>query len=143
MTTNPEESTHGRTIALTGVFLQVATILSTIGTVLGMRHAFSILHASPTGISDPRQLASAIGDVLIITAIGVGIGLIGLVLLCIALLGSRYRAEWFFWFLVLYGTLMVFTFPIGTLFGIFFLIYCLTRRHEFLKPTIPEFHHVA
>jgi hypothetical protein len=58
--------------------------------------------------------------------------LIGLVLLSVSLTAFRYREKWFFWFLAIYSWPLLFFFPIGTGFGLFFLIYCLSRREEFL-----------
>ena len=98
-----------------------------------MMHAFDTLAATP-GISDPQRLSANISEVLIATVVGLGLSIIGLVFLCVALFGCRYRAEWFFWFLVMYGGLLLFGFPIGTAVGIVLLVFCITRRHEFLKP---------
>lgn len=97
-----------------------------------------MLERSPSGIADPVQLASAFGDSLLITAIGFGISIIGIVLFMIALLGSRYRATWFFWFLVIYGGLALFNFPVGTLIGVFLLFFCLVNRSEFFRESAEE-----
>lgn len=93
---------------------------------------------SSSGISDPLQLSENIGEVLIATAIGLGFSLVGLVLIGIALFASRYRAPWFFWFLVIYGGLLLFNFPVGTVFGIFILVYCLTNKTQFLSVNASE-----
>ena len=131
---NAEQSNRGKTLALTGAFLQLGPVVGIAGTAIGMLRAFKTLESAGPGISDPQHVSAAIGDVLITTIAGLALGVVGIVLLCIALLGSRYRAEWFFWFLVIYGGLLLFSFPVGTPIGIFFLVYCLTRRQEFLLP---------
>lgn len=80
------------------------------------------------------QILSIIQHTIFLVILGYGIGFIGLILLVIALVKNRYRAEWFFWFLVIYGVIVMGTFPIiGLAFGIFFLVYCLTKRREFLN----------
>jgi hypothetical protein len=97
-----------------------------------MMRAFDTLAEAP-GISDPQRLSANISDVLIATTAGLVFSVVGLVLLCIALFGYRYRAEWFFWFLVIYGALLLLGFPVGSVVGLVFLVFCLTRREEFLN----------
>ena len=130
MNTADQTSNSGKTLALIGAFLQLGPVVGLIGTVIGMRRAFDTLGAA--GIADPEKLSANIGEVLIATVIGLALGVIGIVLLCIALFGCRYRAEWFFWFLVIYGGILVLQFPVGTALGLVFLVFCLTRRNEFL-----------
>ena len=103
-----------------------------------MMRAFDTLSSTPPGIGDPQQLGTHIGEALIATLVGFGLSIIGLILLCIALFGCRYRAEWFFWFMVIYGGVLLLSFPIGTVVGIMFLVFCMTPRHEFLKPKPTE-----
>ena len=127
-------SNSGKTLALTGALLQLGPLVGTVMTVIGMVQAFRTMESAQSGIGDPARLSAAIGHVLYGVFAGLVRGLVGLVLLFVALLGSRYRAEWFFWFLCIYGGLLTLSFPFGTAFGIFFLVYCITRRGEFLRP---------
>jgi len=57
--------------------------------------------------------------------------LIGLYLIMEALTSLRYRARWFFWFVIVFGVLILWAFPIGTLAGIFYIGYAWKRRREF------------
>ncbi len=98
-----------------------------------MINAFKTL-GSTHSFSDPAVISGGLGDSLFISAIGLFVGLIGLILLIVSLTAGRYRARWFFWFLVVYGVLLLFFFPAGTAFGLFFLVYCLTKTQEFLAP---------
>lgn len=132
---NSQKSNLGKKLALTGAFLQLGPVIGVVGTVIGMMRAFDTLAAQ--GIGDPQRLSANISEVLIATIAGLALGVIGLVFLCIALFGCRYRAEWFFWFLVIYGALLLLGFPVGTVAGIVVLVSCLTLRHEFLKPDEP------
>lgn len=75
----------------------------------------------------------------VVAGIAVLAGLIGLVLICVALVKDRYRAPWFFWLLVLYAPLLLLLLPIGTPFGIFFIIYPLMRRREFFQRDVSRF----
>ena len=68
------------------------------------------------------------------TVIGFIVGIIGLILITVSVAACRYRAEWFVWFLVVYGVLALSVFPVGTAFGVFFLVYFLTKRQEYLRP---------
>jgi serine/threonine protein kinase len=124
------ESIRGRTLALAGACLQAATPLAALATVLGMMH----LVATHPGVSDASELMSDVGNIILLSVFGWGLGLVGLmglIMLCIALVGYRYRAGWFFWFLVAYGVLVFFPSPFGLIFWVFFLMYCLIHRHEF------------
>lgn len=112
--------------------MQAGPLIGMMATVIGMRKAFCSLGAS--GINDPVQLSNNIGGVLVATAIGISIGLIGAILLFVSLLGFRYRAAWFYWFLVIYGVNILFAFPVGTVIGPFLLVYILTNRNQFLAP---------
>ena len=103
-----------------------------------MLHAFNTL-GSESGVADPRQLSGNINTVLVSTAIGVGLNIIGLVLVCIALFAKHYRAKWLFWFLIGYGSLVGYSslllpgFPVGSVLGIIILIYCIIKKAQFLQ----------
>jgi MotA/TolQ/ExbB proton channel family protein len=129
---NEIESSRGKKLALTGAILQLGPLVGLLGTVVSVIHGFNTLESSSPGIADPQRLRANVGETLYATIAGLILSLIGLVLLFIALFGCRYRAEWFFWFLVIYGALLLFGFPIGTVIGLIFIIFCLTRKHEFL-----------
>ena len=75
-----------------------------------------------------NQISSIYMDSLLLAVFGLVIGIVGLILLIIALVKYRYRAEWFFWFLVVYGGVLI-----ATPFGIFFVVYCLVHRREFVS----------
>jgi hypothetical protein len=97
-----------------------------------MMHAFETL--GKDGVGDPQRLSANIGEVLIPTAIGFGVSLAGLALICIALFRYRYRAKWFFWYLTISSCILLFGFPVGTIIGVIILSFCLARKHEFLTP---------
>lgn len=130
---NEYPSQSGAFIAKLGAWLQLAQIIGLAGTVLGMIKAFSSLKT--TGTSDPEVLSGAIGEVLISSAVSIAISFIGVLLVLISITLCRYRAAWMFWFLCLYGGLMIFScfFP----FGLFFLIFALVKKEEFLRPRAP------
>jgi len=126
----PPPSQRGSFIAKLGAWLQLAQVIGFGGTVIGMMKAFQVLGTS--GTADPAKLSGAIGEVLTSTFIGIAVALIGVILVIIAVTACRYRAAWMFWFLCVYGGLMIFSyfFP----FGLFFLIFALVKKAEFLPP---------
>jgi hypothetical protein len=128
-------NTRGRTLALTGAWFQLGPLFGLLGTVIGMISAFQKMGSEGTG--QPEALAHDIGFSLITTAIGLVFGLIGLILMLIALFGQKYRAPWFFWFLIVLSILMLLRFFVGTIIGIGLLIYLTTHRNEFKTETEP------
>ncbi|MCX6855376.1 MAG: MotA/TolQ/ExbB proton channel family protein [Verrucomicrobia bacterium] len=89
-------------LAKLGAWLQVLPIVGIIGTVLGMMHDFSMLGTN--GVGDPSKLSGAIGEVLISTALGFFGGMIGSVILGIAVFFQRNQPRWvkvIFWLSVL------------------------------------------
>jgi hypothetical protein len=95
--------------------------------MVAVKGAYETLGNNP-GMGDPAAISESIGLSFVI-------GFIGLILLAVSVTACRYRAEWFFWFLVVYEVLALSVFPVGTAFGVFFLAYCLTKRQEFLRPS--------
>lgn len=134
---NETPSNNGAFIAKLGAWLQFAQVIGLAGTVTGMMKAFRVLGTS--GTADPAKLSGAIGEVLISSFIGIAVAFVGLILVIIAVAACRYRAVWMFWFLCIYGGLMIISyfFP----FGLFFLIYALVKKDEFLprqQPSAPS-----
>lgn len=132
---NPASPNPGTLLAKIGALAQIGPLVGLSGTVWGMVGAFETLAAS--GVGDPEKLSAAIGDVLVSTAVGILFGLAGIILLVIAITFCRYRAPWAFWFLTIYGALLILAFPFGTPFGLFFVIYCQMKKNEFLTPNLP------
>ncbi len=125
-------SNPGKVLAILGTALQLGPIASLLNAFPGIDNAFrAVVHH---GLGDPVTLLPAFAEIAGWAVVGLAIGAAGLILLTIALAGKGYRRPWFFWFLVSYGGLLVPVFPVGTGFGTFFLVYCLTRRQEFLPP---------
>ena len=119
----------GRSLALWGAWLQLGPVFGLVGTVVGMVGAFNEIEKEGTG--SPEALADHISIALTTTAIGIIPALIGTVLLLVTLFSSKYRAPWFFWFMVIYSVLSLLAFPIGTVIGIIVLVYIIPRKEEF------------
>jgi hypothetical protein len=126
---NDPPSNNGAFIAKLGAWLQLAQFIGLAGTVAGMMKAFQVLGTS--GTADPEKLSKAIGEVLVSAAGGIAVSFVGLILVTIAVTACRYRAVWMFWFLCIYGGLMIFSYFVP--FGLFFLIFALVKKDEFLR----------
>jgi len=124
-------SKTGHRLALLGVLLQIFPVIGIIWSVIKMKAAMTDPgHAG----QDVGALAAHIGTIVLATCIALSGALLGLVFLAVALLKYRYRTPWSFWFLVIYGALSLFVFPIGTVIGVLLLTYALTKKPEFLTP---------
>ena len=132
----------GKILAIIGTALQLAPFIWVIAYLMTLFRLLNLANnPQPVDLNHPLEafnatmskMNSILGDGAVLLIIGLLVGIVGLVLLIIALTISRYRAEWFFWFSVIYGLILCAGFPIGTAFGIFFLVYCLTKRREFLN----------
>lgn len=137
-TMNEPPSNNGAFIAKLGAWLQLAQV---IGFAIGLARTapiwMKLFHEIGSGTpGDPALLSAIIGEILIATMIttagGIALSLAGIILVILSITVCRYRAVWMFWFLCLYGGLIIFSyfFP----FGLFFLIYGLMKKDEFLRP---------
>jgi hypothetical protein len=144
-TSNVRRFSKAQVFATVGVVLQLAPMIWVIDYYASIYRYFKSIMDMPASLSKDgvgaltgflsQEFALANHESwlfnLILTAMA--IGLVGLVILVFTLISLRYRAEWFFWFLIIYGVMLCGSFPFGTIFGVFFLVYCLTKRREFLR----------
>lgn len=117
---------NGRKYALWGAWLQVGAIIGLIWTVIGMISSFQ--NVSPSGTALANGISSELTPVLIASVAS----FIGVVLLAVALFRKKYRAAWFFWFLLIYGILIAMNYWEGTLIGGLLIIYLFYKKDEFL-----------
>ena len=122
---------RGRSLAKIGAFLQLGPLIGLAATGIGMIHSFNTLEKA--NATDPRELAGKVGEVLIFTAIGFTLGLIGLAIIFTALFTTPYRSRWIFWLLLIEGMLLLLAFPVGTVLGVLICLYCLTHKAEFFS----------
>ena len=121
---------NGRKFALWGAWLQLGAVIGLLWTVVGMVGAFQKISQSEP--ASAGALANEISIALITTVIGMIPAFIGVILMAVALFGKKYRAPWFFWFLIVYGVLWAMNFPEGTVFGGLLIIYLIWKKDEFL-----------
>ena len=130
----------GRALAILGLLLQIGPLVG-MGCAMVSMVSFQDKLMVRGGV-DQSALQLPLAQMFAPVIIGFAVGVVGAVLMVLALTVCRYRAEWFFWFVVVFGVLSLGAFPIGTGFGVFFLVYALTKRDEFLKkpvavPSVP------
>ena len=121
-----DRSATSPALAITGAALQSSLV------VVLFKIAPFLSTLATSGIGDPSSLVPAFEEFIPYCAVEFTLALLGLILLGVALVFHRYRAPWFFRFLVGYGVLLLPVVPVGTAFGLFFVIYCLTHRREFV-----------
>ena len=132
-------------LAVTGVALQLLIPITLWMSIADMNSAVASLDLSQHDRVD--RVMTSVGNVTgkMGTAVepilwGGGLAIIGLVVFAIAITRFRYRRPWAFWFSCIYGGCMALVFPTGTPFGLFLLIFALTRRTEFGHPPSPQGH---
>ena len=128
------EGSSGRWLAMTGAVLQLGPGLGLVGcAVAGLFHAFDV--GSSGNTLTATELSRDISGAILPFLIGSVFGLIGTVLLLIALFATEYRARWFFWFMMGYSIISLFAFPVGTVVGVVCLIALTKRKEEFTART--------
>ena len=130
-----------RALPIVGSFFLAGPLFGLLGTIFGLIKAFSVL---PDGNANPAALAEKISLALMTTTYGVAFGLVGVILVSIALFRRTNREPWFykcvstlsiFWFIMF--------FPIGLIIGIYLLVSFHKRKNEFylhnkLQPKIQK-----
>jgi hypothetical protein len=119
----------GKKLAICGVILQLGIFIGPAITAAVMLRTFFEIHQS--GTAESGKLAADMGFVLDVTVIGLAVALIGMILALIALFWQKYRARWFYRALLVFSVLWLFCVPLGTIFGLFLIIYLIMHRHEF------------
>ena len=117
---------NGRKYALWGAWLQVGAVIGLIWTVIGMISSFQ--NVSPSGTAMANGISNELTPVLIASVAS----FIGVILLAVALFRKKYRAAWFFWFLLIYGILIAMNYWEGTVIGGLLIIYLFYKKDEFL-----------
>ena len=121
---------NGRKWALWGAWLQVGAVIGLIWTVVGIISSFQ--QVLPSGAALAKEISSELTPVLTPVLIASVASFIGAILLAVALFVKKYRAAWFFWFLLIYGILIAMNYWEGTVIGGLLIIYLFYKKDEFL-----------
>jgi hypothetical protein len=97
--------------------------------ILGMIETFREITAS--GESNPRVMAQGIAEAMVPVILAVGVSAFGILGSVVLIVASSYRARWFFRLSVTLAIVHILAFPLGTAYGIAFLVLLLVKRREF------------
>lgn len=127
---------RGRWLAATGVALFSGPAWGMLVTAFAMMRAFNTLEVAGEA-ETAAVLAEDISLALMATMVGLIVGLVGVVLILIALFGVKNRERWFFnWSVVLAIIWCLVLFPYGLVVGVPVLILFISRRLEFARPSL-------
>ena len=126
----PRRATAGRRWALLGVGLFTGPVWGKLVSIVWILGAFTTLSESDGG--SPEVLAAQVSSALVAMGVGILVGLLGLILILVALLHRGNRERWFFWSAVVISVLWcVLLFPLGCVVGIPVALVFLLLREEF------------
>lgn len=117
-----------------GVFFAVpgAVFLLYILLHAGLAVASMVRQLAQQGTADARLMGQMVGELIVTLAARGFVALPVVAVLVLALLACRYRAVWFYRYLLVVSPLLMLLVPFGTLFGAWFLMYLWKRRREFV-----------
>lgn len=114
-----------RILPVTGCILLTGPLFGLLGTIVGMLKAFSRLG---DGDTDPSLLAGDISIALMTTIYGIVFGLVGVILVSIALFRRTNREQWFYRYVFVLSIFWCISLcPIG----IYLLVVFCKRKNEF------------
>ena len=127
---------RGKRQAVIGAWLQAAGIIWPVAMFIQDHYLRDYV------IGPRRWLDGQLGvSVMLLCAAAVIFGLlatlVGLVVSMRAMLVSRFRSPWFFWFHLIYALILLTGFPVGTIIGLVILCYILPHKAEFF-PSPPS-----
>lgn len=135
----PPVSARGALLARLGAWMQVAQLLglaALLATLHSARSASSLPSATEANSVEIARGETVMNQGTQYLFMGTGIAVLGMVLIIIAATYYRYRAQWFFWFLCIYGAAMCISYMLP--FGVCFLLIALLKRKEFELDPPPE-----
>ena len=123
--------------ARVGVVLFLGPLVGVLGTVFGMMRAFDTLAKNDT--ATPQELSRSIGVSLTSTMIGIIVGIVGSILILVALTVYKNREPWFFgWCVTLSILWCIGLFPVGLLPAVPILWICFSNKLEFRSNKIAQ-----
>ncbi|MEN3940367.1 hypothetical protein WJU23_03665 [Prosthecobacter sp. SYSU 5D2] len=130
---------RGALLARLGAWMQVAQLLglaALLATLHSARSASSLPSATEANAIEVARGETIMNEATQYLFLGTGIAVIGMILVIIAATYYRYRAQWFFWFLCIYGAAMCISYMLP--FGLCFLLIAYLKRKEFDLDPAPE-----
>jgi hypothetical protein len=119
----------GKYVAILGVIIFWAPLWGIVDSYLIMSSSFQEI--TLFGANEPKISQEKMSSAAFSTVIGFFLVLVALCLLILSVVGLNYRAKWVYWALIIYSTLLLFIFPVGTLLGIIVLVTLAFSRKKF------------
>jgi hypothetical protein len=119
----------GKYVAILGVIIFWAPLWGIVDSYLIMSSSFQEI--TLFGANEPKISQEKMSSAAFSTVIGFFLVLVALCLLIFSVVGLNYRAKWVYWALIIYSTLLLFIFPVGTLLGIIVLVTLVFSRKKF------------
>ena len=123
----------GRLLAVIGSLCLFAPLVGLSITVVSIVRSFAEMSQSapPT---DPSIVSRPVGEALIATAIGFGISVLGICLVCIAIFAFSFTPPWLRSTLIAASLLWLIAFPVGTVIAVIAIVILIRKRHVFAAP---------
>ena len=128
-------SSPGRLLAVVGSFCLFAPLVGVSVTVASLVRSFAEMSQSAPA-TDPSIVSRSVGEALVATAIGFGVSVVGICLVCTAIFAYRFTPPWLRSTLIAASLLWLFAFPVGTVVAVIALILLVRKRHVFTAPRI-------
>ena len=90
--------------------------------------------AASAPATDPSIVSRSVGDALVATAIGFGVSVLGVCLVCIAIFAFRFTPPWLRSTLIAASLLWLIAFPVGTVIAVIAIVILVRKRHVFAAP---------
>lgn len=118
-------------IAISGVVIQSLLVVGVVVFFVGLGSTFIDLTNGDLSANE-SAIIEAITQNLAYGILVAVFGVIGQVYTLGALVFSRYRARWYFWVSIWLSIPYLMFFPVGTIFSISIIVYCVVKRRQFL-----------
>jgi hypothetical protein len=109
--------------------LLLGAVVGLVWTLIPLVQVFSGFTDAETNLSTvlSQEISKTLGPV----TVGAALGLVGTIMVLVALFGSRYRSPWFGTLLWVLSILYLLVFPIGTILGVIVILYLVKHKDEF------------
>jgi len=121
-----------RKILWLGIVLQIFTVTGFAISLLLLLQLMSALAENPAALEGTHPPA-VFARLTLPLMVGGSLGLVGLGLITLAITKLRVRVRWLFWFLVIYGVVLLVISPFGIIFGPLFLTLALRNKESHLS----------
>ena len=126
-------SSLSRFLAVIGSLCLFAPLVGISITVISMVRSFAEMSQSAPA-TDPSIVSRSVGDALVATAIGFGISVLGICLVCIAIFAFRFTPPWLRSTLIAASLLWLIAFPVGTVIAVIAIVILVRKHHVFAAP---------